>query len=139
MVHGSTTVSSEILSVTHARDPHRDVCLPLLLPTLLPTPSVPPSLDPPQDASTPAAPPSILSTTDTSLSSAPPSSPHHPPRHHRIHPNNGRMEASWLEGIVHLDPHLHHAPARTVAQAPPQNLARTVPPISRCPRLPPPP
>jgi hypothetical protein len=89
MVHGSATVSSEILSTTHARDPLRDARLPLLRPTLLPTPSAPPSLDLPQDASAPAAPPSILSATNASLSSALPSSPRHLRRHHRIRPNNG--------------------------------------------------
>ena len=123
MVHGSATVSSEILSATHVRDPLRDARLPLLRPTFLPTPSMPPSSDPPQDASAPAAPlpssprqtppsppPTLLPTPSTPPSSDPPQ--------------------QRTEGAVHLDPHLHHAPARTVSQAPLKSRPHRAPNLS---------
>lgn len=113
MVHGSATVSSEILSATHVRDPLCDARLPLLRPTLLPTPSTPPSSDPPQDAFAPAAP----------LPSSPRWTPPSPPP--TLLPTPSTLPSSdppqqWTEGAVHLDPHLHHAPPGWSRKPPPE-------------------
>jgi hypothetical protein len=126
MVHGSATVSSEILSATHVRDPLRDARLPLLRPHPPPHAIDATIIGSPQDASAPAAPPSILSATDAFLSSTPPSSPCHPCRHHRIRPNNGRKAPCiWIHTFITPSPirshkppppksRLHHAPNLTM-------------------------